>query len=63
MIWLDLTSRLKSSKINGEIFNVGYKNQTVNELADNVKEVIGEDVKIIKPVQMIIDLTMLVVKK
>ena len=36
------------SKINGEIFNVGYKNQTVNELADNVKEVIGEDVKIIK---------------
>ena len=35
-------------KINGEIFNVGYKNQTVNELADNVKEVIGEDVKIIK---------------
>ena len=35
-------------KINGEIFNVGYKNQTVNELADNVKEVVGEDVKIIK---------------
>ena len=27
---------------------MGYKNQTVNELADNVKEVIGEDVKIIK---------------
>ena len=39
-----------SSKINGEIFNVGFKNQTVNELADDVKEVIGKDVKIIKTV-------------
>ena len=38
----------KEDKINGEIFNVGYRNQTVNELASNVKEVIGEDVKIIK---------------
>ena len=37
-----------SSKINGEIFNVGFKNQTVNELAADVKEVIGNDVKIIK---------------
>jgi len=34
-------------KINGEIFNVGYKNQTVNELAKDVVSVIGEDVKII----------------
>lgn len=34
--------------VNGEIFNVGFKNQTVNELASNVKEVIGEDVKIIQ---------------
>ncbi len=34
-------------KINGEIFNVGYKNQSVNELADDVKKVIGEDVKIL----------------
>ena len=38
------------NKVNGEIFNVGYKNQTVNELANNVKEVIGEDVKIIKTI-------------
>ena len=37
-----------SKKINGEIFNVGFKNQTVNELANDVKEVIGQDVKIIK---------------
>ena len=34
-------------KINGEIFNVGYKNQSVNELADDVKKIIGEDVKIL----------------
>ena len=34
-------------KINGEIFNVGYKNQSVNELAEDVKSVIGEDIKIV----------------
>jgi len=34
-------------KINGEIFNVGFKNQSVNELAADVKEIIGDDVKII----------------
>ena len=33
--------------INGEIFNVGFKNQTVNELANDVKKVIGEDIEII----------------
>ncbi len=36
------------SKINGEIFNVGYKNQTVNELAEDVVNVIGKDIEIIK---------------
>ena len=36
-----------NKKINGEIFNVGFKNQTVNELAQEVKEVIGDDVKVI----------------
>ena len=35
-------------KINGEIFNVGYKNQTVNELAQNVRDIIGKDIEIIK---------------
>ena len=35
------------SKINREIFNVGFKNQSVNELADDVRSVIGEDIKII----------------
>ena len=34
-----------SAKIN-EIFNVGYKNQTVMELAQDVKKVIGNDIKI-----------------
>ncbi len=38
----------KDQVINGEIFNVGYKNQTVNELANDVKETIGDDVKITK---------------
>ena len=36
-----------SKKINGEVFNVGFKNQSVNELANDVKEVIGSGVKII----------------
>ena len=36
-----------TQKINGQIFNVGFKNQSVNELANDVKEVIGSDVKII----------------
>ena len=35
-------------KINSQIFNVGFKNQTVNELAKDVVDIIGDDVKIIK---------------
>ena len=34
-------------KIAGEIFNVGFENQTVSELSETVKKVIGEDVKLI----------------
>jgi nucleoside-diphosphate-sugar epimerase len=34
-------------KINGQIFNVGFKNQSVNELANDVKEIIGSDIEII----------------
>ena len=37
-----------TKKVNGEIFNVGFKNQTVNELASDVKKIVGDDVKIIK---------------
>ena len=36
-----------SKKINGQIVNVGFKNQSVNELANDVKTVIGNDIKII----------------
>jgi nucleoside-diphosphate-sugar epimerase len=36
----------EQEKINGKCFNVGYENQTVNELANIVKNVIGEDVEI-----------------
>lgn len=34
------------NKINREIFNVGFKNQTVNELASDVKSIIGKDINI-----------------
>jgi nucleoside-diphosphate-sugar epimerase len=34
-------------KIAGEIFNVGFENQTVTELSETVKKVVGDDVKLI----------------
>jgi len=34
-------------KIDGKIFNAGYENQPVRELAQTVKNVVGEDVKLI----------------
>ena len=34
-------------KIAGEIFNVGFENQTVSELSETVKNVVGDDVKLI----------------
>ncbi len=37
-----------NKKINGEIFNVGFKNQTVFQLAQNVQEVLDNNVKITK---------------
>jgi nucleoside-diphosphate-sugar epimerase len=36
-----------TQKVNGQIFNVGFKNQSVNELANDVKKIIGDDIKII----------------
>ncbi|TGN07978.1 NAD-dependent epimerase/dehydratase family protein [Leptospira ilyithenensis] len=36
-----------SEKIGGEIFNAGYLNFTVSEIANMVKEVVGEDVKLV----------------
>ena len=35
-----------TEKIAGKIFNAGYENQSVTELAETVKDVIGEDVKL-----------------
>ena len=32
----------------GKIYNAGYENQTVNELAETVQSVVGEDVRLIK---------------
>ncbi len=37
-----------SKKINGEIFNVGFKNQTVEELAMDVRQILGDEVEIFK---------------
>lgn len=37
-----------SSKINGQTFNAGYENHTVDQLAAMVKEVIGSDVEILR---------------
>jgi nucleoside-diphosphate-sugar epimerase len=43
---LILNSEFK--KVNGEVFNVGFENKTVNELAFEVKRIIGKDVVIKK---------------
>jgi nucleoside-diphosphate-sugar epimerase len=40
----DLLVEAEKDKISGEIFNAGYENQTVKELANIVKSNIGEDV-------------------
>jgi nucleoside-diphosphate-sugar epimerase len=34
--------------VNGKIFNAGFENQTVDQLAEMVKKVVGSDVKIVK---------------
>ena len=36
----------KSANINGKIFNIGYENQKVIDIANIVKEVIGDDIEI-----------------
>ena len=37
----------ENEKVSGEIFNAGYENQTVKEIAQAVKVVIGDDVNLI----------------
>ena len=34
-------------KVAGKIFNAGYENQTVREIAETVKAVVGDDVKLV----------------
>jgi len=42
----DILIKAEKSKVSGEIFNAGYENQTVLDLANTVKEVIGKDVEL-----------------
>ena len=43
----DVLLEASSEKINGQIFNAGWENKSVNDIALTVKKNIGEDVKII----------------
>jgi nucleoside-diphosphate-sugar epimerase len=43
----DLLINSDEKKINGEIFNAGFQNYTVNQLAISVKKIVGDDIKII----------------
>ena len=44
----ELFINIENEKINGKIFNIGFENLTVNQLASEVQKVIGSDVKIKK---------------
>ena len=44
----ELIINSENNVINGQIFNVGFENQSVNDLAKAVKEEIGDDVEIVK---------------
>ena len=39
--------RAPKEKIAGEIFNAGFENQTVRDLAETVQRVVGDDVKLV----------------
>jgi nucleoside-diphosphate-sugar epimerase len=40
------TVSLPSDRVDGKIYNAGYYNQTINEIARTARDVVGEDVKI-----------------
>ncbi len=44
----ELLLEASSDKVNGEIFNAGWENKSVNEITHTVKDIIGSDVKITK---------------
>lgn len=46
----ELFIEIADKKINGQIFNIGFENKTVDQLATNVKKIVGEDIKILKSV-------------
>jgi nucleoside-diphosphate-sugar epimerase len=39
--------RAPKEKIAGQVFNAGYENQSVKEIAETVKNVVGNDVRLI----------------
>ena len=43
----DVLINAPKSKISGEIFNVGYENKTVLDLANTVKSVLGNDIQLV----------------
>ena len=44
----DVLINAQKSKVSGEIFNVGYENKTVLDLANTVKSVLGNDIQLIE---------------
>ncbi len=42
----DLIINTDDKIVNNEIFNIGFENKTVSKIAENVKTIIGEDVKL-----------------
>ena len=44
----DVLINAQRSKVSGEIFNVGYENKTVLDLANTVKSVLGDDIQLVE---------------
>jgi len=44
----DVLINAQKSKVSGEIFNVGYENKTVLDLANIVKSVLGDDIQLVE---------------
>ena len=42
----DLIINTDDKIVNNEIFNIGFENKTVSKIAENVKAIVGEDVKL-----------------
>ena len=44
----DVLINAQKSKVSGEIFNAGYENKTVLDLANTVKNVLGDDIQLVE---------------